>query len=472
MRDGKSYLENLAKTPRNVWIDGNKIKSVIEHPATAATAKAVAALYDFQMTHASSLGHEGVAQSLHIPRSKSELLARGSAFLAWARQSGGFLGRTPDYLNSILSAWAGASPYFGTGHSDFARNISNYHKLVCAQDLALTHSVVNAYRVKGQTRVLDRERAMKVVKERDDGILVRGIRHLATSAATCDELLVYSGRISNLTDADADYALSFAVPIGSAGLKLLGREPFDPSRSKFDFPLSSRFEEMDFLVIFEDVFVPWERVFIYRDSAKTNELHLATNSVIHSAHQTTAKSLAKTEFFLGTLLRYINTHESKTVPHIQHLVAEVMMQLEVMKALLRQAEENCAIDSWGVMAPQMMPLEVARVLYMKYYSQLVEVVRSVGAGQLMLLFSQNDLQGEVKGDLERILGDPEQSATDRVRYNRVLWDMACSAFATRQDLYERLYAGGLYPSLQFLYRVFPKQQAEELQDFVDRVLEV
>lgn len=394
--------------------------------------------------------------ALIVPKTIEDLKWRGKAFYGLAAEFGGFLGRTPDYMNAIITSWSAAAPFFGGEKRDFAANITNYYHHIIKNDLAITHSVVNPSLPAGRDRVLDPNTALRVTGESADGIVVSGLRQLATSAAVSDEIAIYSGRIANFTPEQKDFALAFAMPVGADGLKLIGRTPYIPPTAKRDYPLGSRFEEMDCLVEFDEVLVPWDRVFIYKDPGKINQMHQGTNSVVHSAHQTACKCIAKTEFVLGALLNYTEVNRFDQLPHVQQTAAKIMVSLEVMRALVFRAEAEASLDQWGVMAPALVPLEVARAAYMQMYQEVIQGIRATGSGNLMQLFSEKDLVSD-RGA--------------KVKWNKVLWDLSCSAFGTRQELYEKLYAGGVEPSLSFLFKVFPESEKDSLKKHVREILE-
>ena len=146
--------------------------------------------------------------------------------------------------------------------------------------------------------------------------------------------------------------LNFAIPCSTPGLKFLCRESFDMGRSHFDHPLGSRFEEMDATVFFDDVLVPWERVFLLGDADLLNEMPRATNSSVHTAHQGAVKNVAKSEFVLGVALLMARTLGSEDLPQVKERLAELMTYTEVMKGSLRAAEADATRDQWGVMCPR------------------------------------------------------------------------------------------------------------------------
>jgi 4-hydroxyphenylacetate 3-monooxygenase len=264
-----------------------------------------------------------------------------------------------------------------------------------------------------------------------------------------------------MDDGDSPYALNFSIPCNTQGVQFLCRESFDLGRSRFDHPLGSRFEEMDAIVFFDDVLVPWERVFLLGDVDLVNDTAVATGSHIHTAHQGAAKNIAKSELVLGVALLMAETLGSTQVPHIQERLAELMVHTEVMKASLRAAEADAKLDRWGVMCPAGLPLEVIRTLFMNVYPRMVEILQLLGSSSLMIIPSEADFQSVLKPKIEQYLATDTASARERVKLFRLAWDIACSAFGGRQVLYERFFAGDPMNRAQFLYSIYPKEAVKE-----------
>src|ERR671919_1397719 len=308
-RTGRDYLKGLQEQERDVWLGGERVADVTTHPGLRRGAQAIAALYDLQhdpelraaMTFASPSSGERVGLSFIVPRTRPDLEARRDMMLQWARATCGMMGRSPDFMNVTFAAWAGAADYFGQHRPEFGQNVRRYHAYIRERDLTLTHALINLQRSRTVSGVLNLEEgtALHVVRETDAGIVVRGARVLATLGPIADEIAVYSPRLGRMDAAGEPFALNFAIPCGTPGLRFLCRESFDLERSRFDHPLGSRFEEMDCVAFFDDVLVPWERVFALGDVNLINGTAMATGSSMHSAHQGAAKNLAKCEFVLG-----------------------------------------------------------------------------------------------------------------------------------------------------------------------------
>ena len=274
-RTGHEYITGLKERPREVWIDGELVRDVTTHPALRNGVKSVAALYDMQhesglreeMTYASPTSGQPVGLSFQIPRTIEDLERKRDMMARWAWASFGMMGRSPDFLNVIFTAWAGAADYFAQNRPEFKQNVLDYYEFIRENDVTLTHALVNLQRRRAANPAdtLSEEVALTLVKETDAGIVVKGSRVLATLAPISDEIAIYPVASHRLGD-DADrHSFSFSIPCDTPGLKFLCRESFDVGRSHFNHPLGSRFEEMDAVVFFDDVLVPWERVFLLGD---------------------------------------------------------------------------------------------------------------------------------------------------------------------------------------------------------------
>lgn len=479
-RTGNEYIAGLQREPREVWIDGERVEDVTTHAALKRGAESIAALYDMQhepvlrdeMTYESPTTGDRVGLSFLTTRTINDLERRRRMITHWARSSGGMLGRSPDYLNASVMAQAAASQFFAQNRPEFADNIQNYYEHIRENDLALTHTLVNLRRTRSPQGTIgtDEEIALRVIRETDAGVIVKGARILATLGPISDEIIVAPSTVLRAEKDAGQFAFSFAIPSATSGLKYVCRESFDVGRSNFDHPLGSRFEEMDAIVFFEDVLVPWERIFLLDNVELSNTAYAATNAVVHMMHQVVAKNVAKTEFILGVACLMVDTLGSGQIPQVQERIAEIIMNLEVMKACLRAAEADASLDQWGVMCPDRMPLDIARNLYPKMYPRMVEILQLLGSSSLMAIPSEADFDSELAQDLELYLSTGTATGRERVQLFRLAWDVACSAFGSRQALYERFFFGDPSRMASALYGIYDKEPLiERVRDFLKRV---
>ena len=490
-RSGQQYIERLKERPPTLYLRGERVEDPTTHPGLSGGVKTVARLYDLQhtpspqpspggrgsevqMTYTSPSSGDPVGLSFITPKSAEDLDARHRMMRRWAQVSCGMMGRTPDFLNVSLMAMANAGDYFGEDRPEFKQNIWNYYEQVREEDLVLTHTLVNLQRSRGApspqpspggrgSDVLadNTDIALSVVKETDAGIIVHGARLLAT-LPIADEIAVYPARSHRLpTGAPGRTSFAFALPCDAPGLKFLCRESFDLGRSRFDHPLGSRFEEMDALAFFDNVFVPWERVFLLGDPDRCNNMSRRTHQYLHSGHQVVTKNVVKLEFVLGLANLMQHTLGSSQQPQMMQMTAEIIENLETTKALLRAAEADAAPDEWGVLCPAEMPLTVARHLFIRMYPRMGEILQLMGSSSLMALPTEADLKGPLADELAAYLDTDTATTEDRVRLFRLAWDTCCSAFGSRQILYERFFQGDVYRNVALLNSLYDKEPATE-----------
>ena len=189
-------------------------------------------------------------------------------------------------------------------------------------DLSTTHALMNPQvdRRQAEADQAMGKVALHKVGETDGAIVVRGARMLATLAPFADELLVYPG--SDIRPQDGRYALAFGIPIATPGLKFICRDSYSRARDPYDYPLSSRFDEMDAVVIFDDVEIPKERVFLDGDTEGYSEVITDTGWRGHIMHQAFTRAWTKLNFALGLGHMIANTTGVVRFDHIQEKLGQ------------------------------------------------------------------------------------------------------------------------------------------------------
>jgi 4-hydroxyphenylacetate 3-monooxygenase len=449
-RTGQQLIDRLRANPQEIWIGDERVADPTQHPAFRNVVASLAALYDMQhdpalrdaMTYVSPSSGERVGLSFITPRSHDDLVHVREMMKRWADFSGGMMGRAPDYLNRAVMAFGAAADYCGANDPRFGQNARRYYEYVRERDLCLTHTLINpqSNRSVGPSKQADPYLAAGIVRENADGLLIRGARMLATLPVS-DEILVFPSTVLRGQAEDAPYAFAFAIPTATPGLRFICRESFDYGKSPAEHPLGSRFEEMDSVVVFDDVLVPWDRVFLLRDVERCNRAFAETRAVVHMAHQVITKDIAKTEFLLGIVCAIVDTIAIESFQHVQEKVAEVIQYLEAMRAFLRASEADAAIDRWGVMAPAWPPLDAARNMFTRMYPRMVEIIHQLGASGLMAIPPASALSGPQAASINRYYQAARADAGNRIGLFRLAWDVALSAFGSRQALYERFFFG-------------------------------
>ncbi|MER8223555.1 4-hydroxyphenylacetate 3-monooxygenase, oxygenase component [Streptomyces sp. NPDC094143] len=451
-RNGKEFLERLAQSRPTVHIQGETLTgSVQDHPAFRNVVRTYAELYDLQhapehketLTYTSPTSGEPVGTSFLTPRTPEDLVKRREAYKTWADHSMGMLGRTGDYMNSSLMALASAADWFGQADPAFGDNIRRYYEKVREEDLLCTHTLIppQVNRTVAGTQQAGGNLAARIVREDDNGIVIRGARMLATIAPFADEMLVFPSTVLRGTPEDKPYSYAFAVPNDTKGLRYIAREPLDYGRSRHDHPLGSRFEEADAVVVFDDVHVPYERCFVIGDAELCNGFYAKTSSVVHMTHQVVTRTSAKTEYILGLVSLLTEAIGIEQFQHVQEDVAEVIATLEMLRAFLRAAEADAEPNEFGVLTPAFAPLNAARNLYPKLYQRFPQILRKLGASGLMATPTEADVHGPAAADIEAYLQSATLTGSERVKLFRLVWDTCISAFSSRQALYEYYFFG-------------------------------
>src|SRR2546428_7605496 len=366
-RTGEQYLEGLSAGEREVWLNGERITHPLEHPDLCAAALSMARVFDLQHEHAaemlaSSPDDGRLVNVTHlIPRSREDLERRRNAIELTAALSAGTMGRTPDYLNVTFACFAGRSDVWARrGNEQGAANLVAYQKRMRDLDLSTTHSIMNPQvdRSKPEAEQAMGEVALHKVGETANHITVLSGRMLATLAPYADELTIYPG--SDIRPQDGDYALSFALPMGTPGLKFICRDSYSKQRSRFDYPLSSRFDEMDAVVIFNDVEVPKERLFLCGDSEAYSEVITDTGWRGHIMHQAFTRAYVKLSFAFGLGHLIANTTGVVRFDHVQEKLGQIWNMVELTRSAIVAGEAGSSEDAGGVWYPDDRPFLALR----------------------------------------------------------------------------------------------------------------
>lgn len=479
VRTGAQYLSGL-RDAREVWCNGERVADVTAHPLLARTARTIASLYDLQsapeardiLTTPSPGGGGAVGLSFLQPRSPDDVARRGRMFYRWAEHSLGLFGRAPDYPNTLLTGFAMAAPFFAQNGPEYAERLVRYYDHCRDHDVCLTHSLVDPQvnRARGQSEQRDPGVALSIVGESPAGLVVSGARMLATLAPYADEILVFpSPSRARPTESDR-YAFAFAIPLATPGLRVLCRPSLDLDGPPADHPLASRFEEMDAVVVFNEVVVPWERVFLKGNVELCNRASRDTYAFVHGIHQSTVKSLVKTETILGVASLVAEAIGRTELPAYQQLLAEIVDSVVTLRAFLRTAEVDAIADANGFYVPNPDVMFTARNHFPKVYPRLIEILQLVGSSGLMAIPNEADLaHPQLGGDIDRYYQSAKLMGHDRVRLFRLAWDLCGSAFAGRQVLYERFFAGDPQALNAARFAAFDRRGiAERVQRFLAR----
>ncbi|WP_455663412.1 4-hydroxyphenylacetate 3-monooxygenase, oxygenase component [Pradoshia sp.] len=448
-RSGKQYLQAIDRLGANIWVDGKKVSgNISDHPSLKGVMKSTAKLYDVQllkenqdiMTFKSPSTGSQVGTSFMKPSNKEDLEKRRLSTQLWAKESGGLLGRSPDYMNTVMMAFASSSELFSLQDNRFTKNMNSLFEKAREDDLCFTHTFINPQvnRASHYIENFSQTIAAQTIDIKKDGIIIQGARLLATQGGITDEILVYpSGGAAR----NPEMAYGFSIPSNTPGLKFISREPYSYRESVYDHPLSSRFDELDMIVVFDHVLVPWERVFFYQNPEIASKAYQESSFHLLAVHQVTSRRIVKLEFLLGIAKKLIETIQVGEYAHIHEKISEMKVGVESLKALVLAGERNASLDKWGVMVPDNNPMDAAVMLFPRLYPRFIEIIQLIGASGLVALPTSADFSSEIRDDLDLYMQAATVPAEERVKIFRLAWDMTMSAFGSRQTLYERFFFG-------------------------------
>ena len=448
---GEEYIQSL-KDGREVFIDGERVRDVTTHPAYRNSVRSMARLYDALhdpaqkdvLTCPTDTGSGGYThRAFRYARSSDDLVGMQGAMAQWARLTYGWMGRTPDYKAAFTNTLGANAGWYGP----YADNARAWYRL--AQETApfINHALVNPPVDRHLPAEQVKDVYVSVDRETDGGIVVSGAKVVATSAAITH--YNFMGQSSKTATQDLDLSLMFMVPIDAPGLKLISRASYERAAglygSPFDRPLASRFDENDAIFILEQVFVPWEDVFVYRDPERILSFYPRSGFMPGFLFQGCTRFAVKLDFLTGLLAKALHVTGQDDARSTQALLGEMVAWRHLFWSLSDAMARNP--DPWteGAVLPQLTAALAYRVFAPDVYPRLKDIVERTATSSLIYLPSSvKDLQNpETRPLLDKyVRGSHGTGAVERIKILKLLWDAIGSEFGGRHELYERNYAGG------------------------------
>jgi aromatic ring hydroxylase len=444
---GDEYLESL-RDGREVWIDGERVGDVTEYPAFRNSARSIARIYDAMHEpdrESILLGTDRHGIRTHrffMPSYTSEdLLESREAIAEWSRMSYGYMGRTPDYKASFM-ATLGADPDWYEPFGDSGRK---WYRDYAQRALFLNHVLINP--------PIDRDKEVHevedvfvhVVDERDGGMVVRGAKMLATGSALTHATFVAQNSAVQLEEGKAeDYALVFIVPMATPGTRLISRASYELSaRSPWDAPLSSRFDENDAVIVFDDVFVPWEDVLVYRDVKRATGFYASSGFMPRYTLQAGTRLGVKLDFLCGLLARGLQANGTGGFRGVQAKLGELIAWRSLIWGLTSTLCHETQPGPGGSVVPSLEYAVLVRLFGNNAFAKVHETYRELLGGAPLVAPSSNaDLLSEdLRPVIDRYYRGSTGDAHDRIKLMKLIWDAVGTEFGSRHAWYEANYGG-------------------------------
>ncbi len=473
LRTGAHYIESLRADGRRIIHDGEVVRDVTTHPAFRAAVSSVARLWDIAadpanrevMTFASPRTGKPVLRCYQIPAGPEDLKVKHRMLQTWAEATFGLMGRTPDHVAGFFTGFAAKPSVFAAVDRQFADNVTRFYEFARDNHSYLTYAIVPPQidRSKPAHKQSDPTLYAGVVREKDGGIVVKGAQQLATGAALSDFL--HLSCIHPLQPGDENYAISVAIPINAPGLKIYTRRSYATiATSSFDYPLSSRFDETDAMVVLDDVFVPWEHVFVYRNLELCRDQWWKTPAHVYGNHQAQIRYATKLRFLVGLTKRLCEITGVDALPPGQIQLGEMAAMATNVELMVTAQENEATIDSEGVVWPSRAALYAVMALQSELNPKIVDIARELSGGSMIMLPSSHKefSDPEFAGDMERYVASPGFKSRERVALLKMAWDIIGTEFAGRQQQYEKFYGGASFLIKQNMYRTYDFESAKRL----------
>ncbi len=469
-KTGAEHIKSL-KDGRTVYLDGELVGDVTEHAAFRNSVRSAAALYDFQarpenlefMTFQPDGSNRRVNRAWQMPRSYDEMVQRRKALQAWAALSCGYLGRSPDHLASSLVGQRMGIEVFRKYSVARAKAFADYFDYASKNDLFLTYVIINPQAERSKAwGEQEQDLVARIVDEDSTGVTLRGAKMLGTSSIMANEVFV--ANLQPLKPGEEDLAFSCALPMNAKGLRVLSRKSYEAhALSVYDNPLSSRFDENDALMYFDDVKVSWERLFVYRDTDMCRAQFHDTQGHAYQNYQAQIRLSVKIAFLAGLARRITEAIGTTNIPSVAEQLGMLAAEVGMVNAMLSGMEASGAqIGEWYV--PNKHFMYSAQVITQDLYPRVVQTIRDLAGGALIMLPSSVKDFGNA--ELAAIINKTQRSASmspeHKVKFLKAAWDAIGSEFGSRHTQYEMFYAGARFVTCGHSLRTFDWNSATGL----------
>jgi 4-hydroxyphenylacetate 3-monooxygenase len=469
-KTGAEHIKSL-QDGRTVYIDGELVPDVTVHPAFRNAVKSSGALYDFQsrpenlelMTFKPNGSNRRVNRAWQMPRNYAEMVQRRKALQAWAALSCGFLGRSPDHLASALVGQRMGIDVFRKKSVERAKAFEDYFDYASQNDLFLTYVIINPQAERGKDWGEQQEDLVaRIVDEDSAGITIRGAKMLGTSSIMANEVFV--ANLQPLRPGEEDLAFCCALPMNAKGLRVLSRKSYEAHAvSVYDNPISSRFDENDALMYFHDVKVPWDRVFVHRDTDLCRAQFHDTPGHAYQNYQAQIRLSVKIAFLAGLARRITEAIGTTKIPAVSEQLGYLAAQVGMVEAMLSGMEASGEQrGEWWV--PNKHFMYSAQVLTQDLYPRVINTIRELAGGAMIMLPSS--VADFANPELEAIINKTQRSASmdpeHKVKFLKAAWDAVGSEFGSRHTQYEMFYAGARFVTAGHSMRTFDWNNATGL----------
>jgi 4-hydroxyphenylacetate 3-monooxygenase len=447
---GKDKLERM-RDGRVIYIGSERVDDVTTHPAFRAGAQTVAGLYDLKADPAQralfAFEEDGELISRYWMRcrTRDELRLRMQAMKAIADATYGLIGRSPDQVAGLITGLAMNPSVLENLHPGFGTNILNYYDYARKNDLYLAFAVTPPSGRRAGDLFPGQERDdpnLQVVAEDDSGVIVSGMKMLATGATFGDEILI--GNLTPIDDKFKAESITAALPLNAPGVSLWARQPYAlHAAQEADYPLSYRFDETDTVLVCDRVKIPWERVFLHNDGFMSRAIYIQTPANCYQNHQSNIRFWSKTGLIVGLASRVCQTNGVDKIPAVREQLGRLAALEATIGGMINGQIEACEEWPSGYMTPNRRMMYATLNWCQEHHTEIIDMLRTFLGGYPLLMPASIDVIQDdgLRERFERWWATPTTPALDRYKLYKLAWDLVGSEFAGRHMLYEKFYAG-------------------------------
>jgi 4-hydroxyphenylacetate 3-monooxygenase len=446
---GREYLDSI-RDGRCVYIGGEKVDDVTAHPAFRNAAQSFAMIYERKRApdnrEVMTFTEDGETFSTYflLPKTAADLARRFETHRRIASWTYGLIGRSPDNFPSYVSGLVMDPAMFDAIRQGFGENVRNYYRHMRRNDIFASHTVTNpqGWRPASPADAARPTPTLRVVAEDDAGVTINGLKMLGTASVFCHE--TWCGNLQPLAPGQEKESITCVVPLNAPGVSIWARKPFERyAVSEFDNPLSARFDETDSAVLFENVKVPWERVFCHDNVEMTRAIYMRTPGHAMANHQANVRFLEKLKLIAGIAAKLADMNNVAHVPAVQFTLGRLAALQATLEGLIMGQIHCGEAQAPGYHTVNRRYVYAALHWCTNSHAEICDMVRELmGAGVFQMPADASVLDGkETRDAFETYWSLPGQSAKARMKLLKLAWDLLGSDFAGRHMQYEKFYAG-------------------------------
>jgi 4-hydroxyphenylacetate 3-monooxygenase len=447
---GEEYLDSI-RDGRRVYVGSEPVEDVTAHPAFRNAARSIAMIYDRKRAPENrdvmSVEEDGESFSTYflLPRTRQDLERRLETHRRIAAWTHGLIGRSPDNFPSYVSGLVMDPAMFDRIRPGFGNNIRNYYRHMRRNDIFASHTVTNpqgwrpASPAEGAARTPP---TLRVVAEDDAGVTINGLKMLGTASVFCHE--TWCGNLQPVASGQTKEAITCAVPLNAPGVSIWSRKPYERyAVSEFDNPLAARFDETDSAVLFENVKVPWERVFCHDDVEMTRAIYFRTPGHAMANHQANVRFLEKLKLIVGIAGKLAAMNNVAHIPAVQFTLGRLAAMEATLEGLIMGQIAGAEAQVPGYLTVNRRYVYAALHWCTNHHAEICDTVRELMGGGVFQMPADASvlLDPKTRETFETYWSVPGQSAKDRMKLLKLAWDLLGSEFAGRHMQYEKFYAG-------------------------------